>query len=156
MVEGFFESVLRELGNIIGIENLQPDANESCLIKFREGIEVQIEPYEKDEFVFVCCIIGEVPPGRYRSDVFLEALKANGMDYPRYGTFAYSEDSKKLLLFELLPNKDLTGDRLADFLHPFIEKALLWQQMIEKGEVPTAQAMKVNPPGSMGIFELTK
>ncbi|MGA8163486.1 MAG: CesT family type III secretion system chaperone [Waddliaceae bacterium] len=138
MVTDFFDSFLEELGQAMDIDDLHHDDNNTCLIKFQTGLEVQIEPFEKGDFLLICSDLGHVAPGRYREDVFREALKANGLPYPQYGTFAYSEQSDHLLLFGLLSFKELNGEKIASFLYPFMEKAVAWKEQINGGEVPLA------------------
>ncbi len=152
MVLDLFDSLLKELGKALEIEDLHLDDTKTCLVKFPNGLEVYIEPYEKGEDMLIMCQLGQVPPGRYREDMFREALKANGMYYPRYGTFAYSDQSDRLVLFDLLPLTDLTGDKIATFLVPFMEKAFTWKETIEKGEVPvfTTTTAATSPMGLFG------
>ncbi|MEX1012382.1 MAG: CesT family type III secretion system chaperone [Waddliaceae bacterium] len=136
MVANFYEALLTELSEALEIEKLIPDENNSCLIRFKNGLEIQIEPQVNGESLVISAPLGEVPPGKYREDVFREALKANATPYPRQGTFGYSLDTNQLILFKLMPFKDLTGDKVAAYLNPFMEKAIKWREMLEKGEVP--------------------
>ncbi|NGX42083.1 MAG: hypothetical protein K940chlam7_00359 [Chlamydiae bacterium] len=155
MVTDLFDSLLQELGEAMEIEDLHADANNTCLIVFETSLEVYIEPHEKGDFLLICTDLGRVPPGRYREDVFREALKSNGLPYPRNGTFGYSEQSDHLLFFELLSLKELNGEKIATFLYPFMEKALVWKQSIEGGEVPVADTMKTGrTTGPAGLFGL--
>jgi hypothetical protein len=155
MVQDVFDSILQELGNAIGIEDLHLDEAGTCLIKFESGLEVYIEPFEKDAFMLLSTNIGEVPAGRYREDVFREALKANGLPAPRFGTFAFSDQSDQLILFGLLSLRELNGEKIAVFLHPFAEKALLWKTAIAGGDVPVADTMTTSQTtGPAGMFGL--
>lgn len=155
MVAELFDTLLQELGQAMDIDDLQSDANHSCLIHFKSGLEVQIEPYDKGEFLLICADLGHVQPGRYREDVFREALKANGLPYPRYGTFAYSEQSDHLLMYKLMSLRELNGEKIAAFLYPFIEKGEAWKQMIDSGEVPIADTVTTSQAaGPLGMFGL--
>lgn len=157
MVEEPFESLLQDIGKAMNIPNIHADANNSCLIAFDTGIEIQLEPFERDEFLLIVCDLGEVPPGRYREDVFKEALKSNGLPFPRYGTFAYSEQSGHLLLFGLISFREINGEKVASFLYPFMEKAVVWKQFLEKGDVPLADTMTTSQTsGPGGLFGLTR
>ena len=153
MVQDVFDSILQELGAALKIEDLHIDDTKTCLIKFENQLEVYIEPYEKDEFMLISTNLGQVPRGRYREDVFREALKANGLPPPRHGTFAYSEQSEHLILFGMLSLRELNGEKIASFLYPFMEKALVWKNAIASGDVPVADTMKTSR-GPMGMFGL--
>jgi hypothetical protein len=155
MVGNLFESLLQELGKAMNISDLHADANNSCLIAFENGIEIQVEPYDRDDFLLIVCDLGEVPPGRFREDVFREALKANGLPSPRHGTFAYSEQSNHLILFGMLSFRELNGERIASFLYPFMEKADAWKKTLEHGDVPLANTMTTSrTSGPAGLFGL--
>jgi len=153
MVKDAFDSVLQELGDALNIDDLRLDNANTCFIKFDNQLEVYIEPYEKGEWMLISTEIGEVPGGRYREDVFREALKANGLSPPRYGTFAYSEQSSRLLLFGMLSLRELNGEKIATYLSPFLEKALKWKNAVSAGDIPLADTMTtVRRAGPMGMF----
>ncbi len=156
MVSNLFESLLQELGKAMSIPNLTADSNNSCLIAFESGIEVQIEPYERDEYLLLVIDLGQVPSGRYREDVFKEALKSNGLPNPRFGTFAYSEQSDHLLLFDMLSLRELNGEKIATALEPLIEKAQRWKESLERGDIPLADNSMTSgfTGGAGGIFGL--
>lgn len=157
MVVDLFESILQDIGKAMNIPDIHADANNSCLIAFDTGIEVQIEPFERDDFLLIVCNLGEVPPGRYREDVFREALKSNGLPHPRYGTFAYSKQSDHLLLFGLISFREINGEKVASFIYPFMEKAAAWKQALERGDVPLANTMTTSQTsGPGGLFGLTR
>lgn len=156
MVSNLFDSLLQELGKAMDIPNLTADSNNSCLIAFESGIEVQVEPYERDDFLLLVIDLGNVPAGRYREDVFKEALKSNGLPSPRFGTFAYSEQSNNLLLFDMLSLRDLNGEKIASAIEPLIEKAQKWKESLERGDIPLADNSMTSgySGGGGGIFGL--
>lgn len=154
MVTDLLGTLLEELGKAIHNPNLRPDANNSCLLKYKGDLQVQIELERGGNHLTVGCDLGQIPAGRYREDVFAEALKANGMPHPRYGIFAYSKQTDHLLLFELLPLKELTGSKIADFLTHFLQKARTWKESIKKGEVPVVATAYTSKP--LGLFGLMR
>lgn len=154
MVSNLFETLLQELGRteIISIPTLHADSNNSCLIRFKGGLEVQIELNEQEHKLIICSDLGYASIGKYREDVFREALKANGMPYPRWGDFAYSRKADHLILFHRLELKDLTGERIADFLTHFLEKAFYWREALLRNDVPVVSDLRTARP--MGMFGL--
>lgn len=157
MVMDLFESMLQEIGQVMNIKDLHPDEHNTCLIRFKIGLDVQIEPYTKGEFLLIGCPVCTIPQGRFRESVFREALKANGMTPPRHGDFGYSPSSDRLILFAFLPLQDLNGEKVASFLGPFMEKALNWKQLIERGDVPIAETLAGGAVQSRrGIFSLIR
>jgi hypothetical protein len=148
MVTEAFETLLVELGVALNVKGLNLDENNTCLIRFPTGLEVYIEPSAKeDDKVIVYTKIGELPMGRFREDVLREALKANGYPYPRYGTFAFSENNRQLVLFHHIPMKNLTGERLADFLNIFMKRAEAWREEIGNNNVPIASTLETAGAG---------
>lgn len=154
MITDTFGALLQELGKMLKIPHLQPDQNNSCLIKFNNGLSIQLELDKGGYFLLIGCDLGPVPPGRYRENVFREALMANGMPYPRYGDFSYSRKSDHLLLTSRLPIKDLNGEKIALELTPFIEKANNWQNSLSRGEIPSHIPSTLSSKGGSGMFGL--
>lgn len=152
METNFYHSLLQELGQVLQLPNLQADSNNTCMIKFKGDIKVQLELDRSDQFLIIGMDLDSVPIGRYRETLFTEALKANGMAYPRYGTFAFSKQADHLVLFEMLSLRDLNGQKIAEFLTPFLEKARLWKEAIAKGEIPLIPTATHAPP--TGVFGL--
>lgn len=149
MVKDLYSALLQDLGQILKINDLHPDKNNSCLIKFKSGIKISIEIDKNEENIVLGCDIAEIPPGRYRENVFREALKANGMPHPRSGIFAYSKQTGHLIFFHNIPLKDVTAARIVDALTPFTERALQWKQAIDRGETPTSVIATAGKGGGM-------
>lgn len=150
MVSDLFGTLLQELGRALQID-LRPDANNSCLIRFGKDLRVQIELDPTGQVVVVGTELGTVPPGRYRENLFTEALKSNGLPAPRYGIFAYSRKTDHLILYEKMQIRDLTGNKIADFLPLFMEKAKIWKEALTRGEVPVAITVHTSRPPT-GMF----
>lgn len=150
MVKDIFETLLEELGKTMQINDLHPDRNHSCLIKFPNGVQVQIEMDPFGQMIIMGADLGPIPTGRYRANFFREALKANAQPEPINGILAYSQKSEHVVIFQYLNLKDLTGERIADALAPFLEKALKWQEALAHGDVPTVSI----GTASAGMFGL--
>jgi hypothetical protein len=152
MVTDLYEGLLQELGKAIGIPDLHPDANNSCLIQLPKKPPIQIEIDKNKQSIFLGCTIGVVPAGAYRENVFREALKANGQPQPLIGIFAFSKKSDSLLLFHVLDIKDLNGEKIARVITPFVEKAQIWRDTIARSEIPSGTAAFLSR--SSGMFGL--
>lgn len=141
-----FEEILYDLGKEVGVD-LYPDQNRICQINYQDTLHLQLQFDESRVRVLIATFICEVPPGKYREKLFKETLKSNG-EYPRLGTFGYSEQNNMLTLFEYLPAAGLTGEKLFKTLEQFIEKSLLWQDAVVNGKpLPTIE--KPSSGGSM-------
>ncbi len=149
MVKALFDNLLEELGKTIGIPTLHPDNNNSCLITFPNGLQMQLEMDSQALNILLGCDLGSIPQGRYRENVFREALKNNGLPAAR-AILAFSEKTEHMVLFEYINTKDLTGEKIADEIAPFTEKALQWKSALEHGDIPSSS----NVYTSSGMFGL--
>jgi len=154
MVTDTFGALLQEMGKILKLRDLQPDGNNSCLIRFPNGTQVQLELDHSGTNLIIGCDLGLVTPGRYRENVFREALISNGLPYPRHGDFAYSRHSDHLVLTHTLPIKDLNGEKIAAALTPFLEKAKSWQEALARGDIPSHLPLTFSKGGGGGMFGL--
>lgn len=156
MVKEAFGSILEDLGKIMNMR-LAPDSHNACQIKSPTGLMVHIEPDAHGERLLIVSDLGVPTPGRYRENLFREALKANGLPMPVNGIFSYSQKKDSLLLFDSLLLDELSGQRLFDFLTPFMQKADLWRLAIPKGEVPSFTSNELSfgqKPSGSGMFGL--
>jgi hypothetical protein len=136
MVTDFLGVMLQEMGTNLEIPDLHPDRNNTCQIRLKSGLDIQIELDKSGQFIVLGADLGTVPPGKYRENLFREALKANDMPYPNHGTLAYSKKSDHLVLFERMNIKDLNGEKVAVEITPFSEKALIWKDALQRGDIP--------------------
>jgi hypothetical protein len=136
MIGDRFVHLLEELGTTLKVK-LQPDKNNACFLKFNNGIEVQIETTHQGQQIIIATDLGQISQGRFRENVFREALKSNGLPPPRNGIFAYSKKNESLVLYDWLFIENITGHTLAEYLQRFTQKALLWKGTIARGEVPS-------------------
>ena len=152
MITGQLGIILEELSRALHIPNLHPDDHESCLLRLHNGLEIQIELDKMQNSLIIGINLGEIPLGRYREDLFESALKING-ESNKVGILAYSTQRDNLVLFEMLPLKDLTGTHVADLITPLSEKALNWKQAISSNQIPQSQNSSFST--RRGIFGLT-
>lgn len=153
MVTDLLGALLLELGRSLKIDNLHPDSNNSCLIKLVNGLQIQIELDRSAQFLVLGTDLGIVPAGKYRENLFKEALKANDMPYPLHGILAYSRKTEHLVLFEKIQITDLNGEKIAAEITPFTEKAAIWADALKRGDIPNIAQMKTSDRGG-GMYGL--
>ena len=158
MITDKFDNLIQELGTALKIK-LKPDKNNACLLRFKNGMQIQLEADSRSEKLILASDLGQIPQGRYRENIFREALKANGLPPPRNGIFAYSKKNESLVLCDSISLEELTGTKLADYLHSFIQKGELWKNAITRGEVPSFMgnelsfgAAQSQPGGLFGLI----
>lgn len=131
-----FEEILKELSVQLQIE-LHIDHNGACLIDFDEKIKVQLELDQSEENLIVFCSIAPITPGKFKENVFIDALKENDK-FPYIATFAYLEKENSLVMFEYLYFPDLKADILASYISTFSEIALLYHDALIHGQIAPA------------------
>ena len=136
MIGDKLANLLEELGVVLKI-SLKPDKNNCCLLKFKNGAQVQMEMDSRSENVVMVSELGQLSQGRYRENILKEALKANGLPAPQTGIFAYSKKKESLLLTDQLAMEELSGLKLAEHISLFMQKADLWREAIVAGQVPS-------------------
>jgi len=154
MALDIYSSLLEELGQILEIP-LKPDPQNTCLIRFPDDMEIQIEPDGGGggDQLIIGATIGVLPPGKYREDFLESALKTNFLEDPRCGAFGFTQKNERLVLFHLMPLSEIKGVHVAEFLIPFIEKLKKWRDSLKNDEVPQILSDKATSGG--GIFGLT-
>jgi hypothetical protein len=145
-----FGNILEGLGKLLNITDLQPDANNCCLLNFSNGVPVSIEVY-KGLFLMIISDLGPTPAGKYRENLLGEALKANGQPLPRMGVFGYNKKRDSLLLFEKFFFDTASAEKIFEILPQFIEKGFVWKEAITKGEIPTTSSSSAKPSGMFGL-----
>jgi ribosome biogenesis SPOUT family RNA methylase Rps3 len=140
MITNAFEAILKELGDSMKIEKIQPDEHNSCLLQLKDEIQIQIEPDTTDDWLIMGCKLGHIPPGTYRTQLFKAALQTNGLAPASIGTFAWSEHADLLVLFVRIPVKHMDGIKLHEILTKLHAKALIWKKAIEEHKIPMVES----------------
>ena len=155
MVKSRLEIILEELGRttLIAISSLRPNDKNTCLIPLPDGMKIQVEMDKYEKNLIVGCILGVVEAGHYRNSLFQAALIANGLPYPRYGVLAYSDITNQLVLHDTLSMEELNGEKVAEYLGYFLEKARTWKQAVDGGNVPHISSAYTSK-GAVSVFGL--
>lgn len=125
------EALITELGTMVG-QPLHLDKSRSCMLNVNDTLHVQISEDVSQDRIIIFGFIGEVPVGRFRTDVFKEGLKANHA-HPELGNLGFSGKNNELALHKYLSLVNLTGDKLASELALFIEYVDQWRTAIING-----------------------
>jgi hypothetical protein len=126
-----FEELLKNLGDELAI-SLKPDDLNACTLKIDDSFLVQLKIDKTQTYLFICSFITELPPGKFRENVFTKTLIANNK-IPRVGSFAFNDHDSNLVLFEYLPLETLNTQNLKNTLAQFTEKGITWKEAIESG-----------------------
>ena len=143
-----FEDILLGLSSHLKTP-LAPDGQSSCLISFANGVKVQLELDKTGDKLILGAFLGELPAGRLREQILIEALKQNNVT--QYGTFAFSLKKNHLVLFSKLAADSVNVDTLFELLMKMVEKAAPWKEAITQGTVPQIAS---TTSGGSSIFSL--
>ena len=133
MVYSQFETLLKEFEPFFGCR-LQPNANQSCLIRMKDGVTVQMELDPSN--LVIGCRVGTHLSGRYRHQLIQQALKSNGTSLLSAGIFGFSHRSSSLILFIKIDPAALSANQIPSLLTPFLVRAKEWTEAISRGEIP--------------------
>ncbi|CDZ80696.1 Tir chaperone protein (CesT) [Candidatus Rubidus massiliensis] len=147
-----FSNILNDLAPLLGIPELTLDEKNACVIEFNKEIKIQLEILKDHSGLLIATKIGTVPPGKFRENLFKEALKVNNIPPPRKGVFAFSKKNDLLILYDKVFLKNLQIDQLAKKIIKMQETAKVWKDALEKGEVPVVAGIEI--PKSSGMFGL--
>lgn len=128
-----FAILLADLGALIQVP-LHPDHHRACCLSVNGELHVQLKEDNKDR-ILVAAFVSEIPAGKFRENILTETLKENNL-FPRIGTFSYSERNNQLALYSYVYFQGLDGDKMADFLEKFFEKAFSWKTALQTGQLP--------------------
>jgi len=126
---------------------LQMDQSHACSLRIHENFTIQLQLDPTQEHCWIFSKIVEVPPGKFRENVFQETLKANGQADPRPAIFCYLSQTNQLALYQKYPLSTLNGENLAGFIGAFLQVGELWQKAIVSGQVAPPSINDSNPFG---------
>lgn len=128
-----FQELLIDLSEKLDLDtDLLVDKNRACSILF-DNIEVQLELDQSSENLIIFSSIAEIPAGKYREKVLLDALKANNQ-FPYISIFSYFEPDASLSMHNFLDFTTLNADILESFLSTFVELAQKYKTALERGQ----------------------
>jgi hypothetical protein len=138
-----FEGLLTELGSELGIP-LHQDRLGACKLNVNNELHIQLECDAHQDNLLIAVFICDIPPGKFRENILKDALKSN-CPFPKNGTLSFSDRNNKLTLFKYLRFAGLNGQKLAEFLAAFIEKATQWRVGVETGHTSQLAAPPTKP-----------
>ena len=109
-----FALLLTDIGENLDLD-LFVDQHQSCTILVDDRLEVQIELDDSENNLLILGYICKVPPGKFRENVLMQALKQNDKK-DRLVDFAYSDTTNQLIFFKYLPLDLYTPNKITDYL----------------------------------------
>ena len=106
------------------MDGLPLDGNGMCRLRFRDAIDVDIEPSRREGHVHVYAVIGRAPP--QAEAPYLRALLAGNLFGRETGAAAIALDpeTNELVLWRLVDIEGLTAERFDEVLRDFVQSAV--------------------------------
>ncbi|NGX28842.1 MAG: hypothetical protein K940chlam1_01030 [Candidatus Anoxychlamydiales bacterium] len=127
-----FQDLIESLADHLS-QDLYVDKNGACVIVFDDVIKVQLELDQTSQNLIVFSSVCELPPGKFREKVLLDALKANDK-FPYVAILSFFEPDSSLALHNFLDFRSLKVDVLASYLSTFVELCFLYKDAINSGQ----------------------
>ena len=142
MLNPAFRAAISQLGVGIGIPELHPEEDGSCLLAF-DGIRVTLEQDPEASRVVLTSHVAELPAAG-AATAYAELLQANmaSIVAGKGASFAIDPAEQRVLLAQTLPLEGLTGEALIAALGPFVDLVEAWRARLESLPAPS--------PGSSG------
>lgn len=152
MVSTQFGAILKELEPFFKCP-LEPDQNNSCLVKMGIGLSLQME-LDRTGFLLIGCRLGVLPMSRYRDNLVQQALKSNNLSIPSQGVFGFSQKSSQLIFFMRVDPASCPPSQIVTLLEPFVTKAKKWTDAIAAGQTPDVDESAPSSKSTSGLFGL--
>jgi len=149
-----FESLLKDVGEKLEIPNLESTVNNNITLTLKNKVDVVLQRHKSQPYLIIACEIADVPGGRYRENIFREALKFNNLNKPHEGIFAFSKKTQKLFIFDMLPFDEITGEQVISVMQILGNKAQIWKEGLDRGNIPTIGHSQ--PTGGGGLFGIIR
>lgn len=127
-----FKDLIKDLADLL-MQDLYVDKNGACVIVYDDVIKVQLELDKSSQNLIVFSSVSPLPPGKFRENVLLDALKENEK-FPYIAIFSFFEPDSSLALHNFLDFANLKADVLASYLSTFVELCFLYRNAINSGQ----------------------
>lgn len=129
-----FAQLISELSATLQMP-LSPDKLGAVSIQM-DSLTIQLELDPSQEFLFIFAKLGEVGPGKFRENIFIECLKLNGFPGQRPGIFGFIARTNHLALYQRLEISTLRGETLEKHFADFVQFAEPWVKELAQGRFP--------------------
>ena len=150
-----YEALIHELGELINVP-IKLNERGNFVLTIDASIDLFIEREPNPDIFRIAAPLQTLAPGAVRLGVLQEALKYNGQEPPRPGTFGYASRTSKLILFEQMRVSETNADSFSDWLETFITSAKTWHEALEAGLMAPGNFNPKERPQPRGFFGLDK
>lgn len=144
--------ILGELGQTLGIDDLDLDDNNTCALSFDDRLVVDIQLDENNGNLILLSSLGEIQSDQERN-LYAQMLRANFEWSATEGlTLALEPDSSNAVLFCRESFSDLDQSRFEAVLQQFVNAADHWMAVIASGiTTPSTEQDEEQPARLLGI-----
>lgn len=125
-------AVFQAFGERLGTDGFALDAEDSCTLRFGEGLEVTMQVDVEDDGFVLSAALGVAPPSVELLETLLEAnLFWSGT---AGATLAMDPSSRSVFLHERSRASTLSADELQSMLERFVNSAEDWSERLSSGD----------------------
>jgi Tir chaperone protein (CesT) family len=148
-----FDSILKEVSEKMNLSGLKATVNDNITLQVPPNQTlVTLQKHNKQPILIISSDIMELQDGRFRENIFREALKFNGLNEYHKGTFGFSKKSQKLILFDMLPLDEIFPEQVVETMSEIAIKVSRWKESLERGDIPTIDLNAGGSASRGGIF----
>ncbi len=140
---------MEELGQGLEIDLTSPK-NGIYTFQLEDRYTIQVRPDQSGHYVLFLSKVAELPPGAFATRVFKRALLYNGSDQVQHTMLGYSLKTHCLIMHNMIPLKDTTGEELTSLFATFYDELKKWSEAIANGQPGPAEigldSDSKNPP----------
>ena len=128
-------TVLDEVGSILGLDNLQVGAGGVCRILFDEHLIIDIETHELDEYMVIHSVVAKLAD-EPSVETYQALLAANMQAMDSYGLcFCADLESREVVLSSRFCMKTSSTDDFIDLLQEFVNYLEIWLNKLQNSEL---------------------
>lgn len=132
-----YDEILKKFGELIQLEDMEPDEDGYCCLAFNENIIVHIQYNEPNDSIMLFCEVGVIDEDK-RSAVRDKMLAADLMwQGTAGGTLGVDDDTGEVMMSFQLELSGLEFSKFQEVLKEYVKNCELWMNALaalEKGE----------------------
>ena len=105
-----------------------------CKLQIDEKLSLYLQYDEANDLLLIGCLVGEIPPGKFRENVLKEALKQNAY-YPRIANLCYTEKGNKLAFYTHKSFERIDAQTASHLIESYIAYGMSWHTAIQTGNL---------------------
>lgn len=113
--------------------DFEPDREMAVSIEVDDLFTMQLEFDSVHQYIILVAYIQEIPPGKFRENVFFHALCSNHLA-TRVGSFGFYPEANQLTLHSIFSSLDLEKEKVLSTFEQIMDISHNWRDAIDSGK----------------------